>query len=99
MELEHDWDKRSVEFPLTEKSVVFEIGGYIGRWAREIAERYNPSLYVFEPQTWAYDQCRTALSLYPNAKVFPFGLGVESGFFPLGNYETDGCSLVNIPTD
>lgn len=97
--LEHDWDKRSVEFPLTQESVVFEVGGYIGRWAREIAERFDPELHVFEPQRWAYDQCRVALLPYPNATVYPYGLATERGVRPLGNFETDGCSLVNIPQD
>jgi FkbM family methyltransferase len=96
--LEHEWDKKSVDFPLTKDSTVFEIGGYEGRWAREIAKLYNPSLYVFEPQRWAYKKCEAALDGY-NAHLYNFGLATESGEFPLGNWETDGCSLVNLPGD
>ena len=97
--LEHDWDKDSVMFPLNGDSVVFEVGGYVGRWALEIAERYDPQMHVFEPQKWAYEQCRTALSPYPKTIVYPYGLAIERGKRQLGNFETDGCSMVNIPGD
>lgn len=96
--LQHAWDLDSVDFPLTEDSVVFEIGGYTGRWAKEIAERYNPLLYVFEPQPWAFDKCKEALSDYTNARVFPFALGLETAKLPMGNWETDGCSFMNAPS-
>jgi FkbM family methyltransferase len=95
--LEHEWDLKSVDFPLTEESVVFEIGGYVGRWAKEIAERYNPELFVFEPQMWAYRKCQEALVGFSHTYVFEYGLGVDSGVYPMGNWETDGCSLINIP--
>ncbi len=84
----------ALDWPLTPESVVLEVGGYEGRWARQIAERYNPRLYVFEPQQWAYDRCLQALKPFPSARVFNFGLGVESGEFPMGEFETDGCSFL-----
>lgn len=96
--LEHEWDLKSVDFPLTEDSVVFEIGGYEGRWAKEIAKRYNPLLYVFEPQPWAFAKCHTVLSDFSNTYVFSFALGLATTTFPMGNWETDGCSFVNFPS-
>ncbi len=96
--LEHEWDKLSVDFPLTKDSVVLEIGGYEGRWAQEIAKRYDPRLYVFEPQTWAYNKCVEKLYPYKNTRIYNMGLAVERGEFPMGNYETDGCSLTDIPS-
>lgn len=96
--LEHQWDLDSVDFPLTEDSVVFEIGGYEGRWAKEIATRYNPELFVFEPQMWAYRKCLEALKGFDHTYVFEYGLGLKTGVFPMGNWETDGCSLVNFPS-
>lgn len=97
MALEHDWDLESVDFPLTSKSVVLEIGGYCGRWALEIAQRYNPNIHVFEPQEWAFEKCLESLKDFPATKVYNVALGVESGSFPMGNWETDGCSFVNVP--
>jgi FkbM family methyltransferase len=95
MTLDNEWDKESVNFPLTRESVVFEIGGYVGRWAKEISERYDPYLYVFEPQTWAYIRLEQALIGYPKAQIFNFALGVTEGTFPMNQWETDGCSFVH----
>lgn len=97
MPLEHEWDLKSVEFPLNEDSVVFEIGGYEGRWSVEISKLYHPKLYVFEPQHWAWKKCTEALKPFESAHVYNFGLGTKSGEFQMGNWETDGCSFSNIP--
>lgn len=88
--IEHEWDRRALDWPLTRDSVVIEVGGFKGRWALQIAERYNPRLYVFEPQGWAADVCRVVLARY-NAQVFAYGLGITTGALPMGNWETDGC--------
>lgn len=96
--LEHEWDLKSVDFPLTKDSVVFEIGGYEGRWAKEIASRYNPDLYVFEPQPWAFEICQQVLSEFSGSRVFPFALGLTTAELAMGSWETDGCSFTNIPS-
>lgn len=87
-------NERSFDFPLTAASVVVEVGGYAGRWAREIAARYDPHLYVFEPQDWAFAKCVAALAPYPRARLYAYALGVQDGMFDLGNFGTDGCSFV-----
>lgn len=92
--IEHEWDRRALEWPLTPESVVVEVGGFKGRWALQIAERYNPHLYVFEPQPWAADVCREVLRPYRNAQVFAYGLGTHSAVLAMGNWETDGCSFI-----
>lgn len=89
-------DTFAVNWPINSDSVVLEVGGYQGRWAKQIAEKYNPHLYVFEPQDWAWEQCVSALKAYPNAQVLNYGLGLQTGRFPMGEYHTDGCSFVNV---
>lgn len=91
---DHPWDLQSIDFPIGKGCVAVEIGGYTGRWAKAIAEKYNPCLFVFEPQRWAYEICKKELSGFETAHVFNFGLGVENGRFPLYNFETDGASFV-----
>lgn len=92
--LEHEWDKMAIDWPmLTNKSTVLEIGSYRGRWALQIARRYNPRLFCFEPQVWAWDVCRNVLSNY-NATVLNYGLGIENATLPMGEFETDGCSFL-----
>lgn len=91
--IEHEWDRRSLEWPINGDSVVFEIGGYKGRWALQIARKFNPWLYVFEPQQWAYSCCEEVLQHYHKAEVFNFGLGVKDELVPVSGYFTDGCKV------
>jgi FkbM family methyltransferase len=90
--IEHEWDQRALNWPLSHDSVVVEVGGYKGRWALQIQERYFPNLYVFEPQPWAYEVCREVLG--KRATILPYALGTSSGPATMGEWETDGCSLV-----
>lgn len=90
--LEHPWDERAVDWPLNENSVVVEVGGYKGRWALQIAGRYHPRLYVFEPQPWAAQVCREVLG--KRAQVLALALGTASGVGVMSEWETDGCSLI-----
>lgn len=90
--IEHPWDARALDWPLTKESVVVEVGGYKGRWALQIAERYQPRLYVFEPQQWAARVCKAVLGV--RAHVLDFALGTTTGPVLMGEWETDGCSFV-----
>lgn len=91
--IEHEWDRRALDWPLWPDSVVVEVGGYKGRWALQIAERYTPLLYVFEPQPWAFQTLCEVLG--EQAEVLPYALGVEDAHLPMGEWETDGCSFVS----
>lgn len=90
--VEHPWDRRALEWPLDSTSTVVEVGGYKGRWALQMVERYSPRMYVFEPQPWAADVCRAVLG--DRAIVVNAALG--DAFKPtiMRAWETDGCSLV-----
>lgn len=90
--IEHEWDQKAVEWPLTQESVVIEAGGFKGRWALQIAERYRPKLYVFEPQRWAANVCRAVLG--DMAEVFQYGLGNANLIRPMEHEETDGCTFI-----
>lgn len=89
---DHVWDWRAIDWPLDFSSVVVEVGGYKGRWALQIAERYHPRLFVFEPQPWACNVCRAVLG--NRAQVYNVALGDQDGTFPMGDWEGDGCSFV-----
>lgn len=95
--VEHAWDAKALDWPLTTSSVVVEVGGYCGRWALQIAERYHPRLFVFDPQPWAVAVCRAALG--NQARVYNVALGDRDATMPMGRWGTDGCSLVNIVDD
>jgi len=87
-----------MDYHINSESVVFEVGAYEGAWSKAICNKYNPKLYAFEPQKWAYDNCVKLLKRYDNAKVFNFALGIESGNFKMGDFQSDGASLMKDET-
>jgi len=79
---------------INKDSVVFEIGAYDGAWARTIESAYHPRLYLFEPQKWAYERCVEAFKNKSNVRVFNFALGVFTGTGRMGDFQSDGASLM-----
>lgn len=90
--IQHPWDRRALDWPLTRKSVVVEVGGFKGRWALQIVEKFQPRLYVFEPQQWAALVCAEILGKYTT--TLAYGLGVRDEQVSMGGWETDGCSVL-----
>lgn len=92
-QLEHEWDLKSVEWELTPDSVVVEIGAYKGRWASIMCDLYGCRIYAFEPQMWALTE---ATKKFDNCKpmLFNYALGERDAMYEMGDWGTDGCSLV-----
>lgn len=93
----NEWDIKSFDFPLTPDSIVMELGGFNGRWCSEIARRYNPRLYVYEPQLWAYHKLTDLFKDSLNINCFNFGLGLRDAVLTMGEFGTDGCSFLPAP--
>jgi FkbM family methyltransferase len=68
-----------VDYPLTEDSIVLDVGAYRGDWAAEIAARYNPWLYLFEPITTNVELLRQRFHCNSKVVIFPFALGDGDG--------------------
>jgi FkbM family methyltransferase len=67
-------DPKRFDYPLTEDSIVFDVGGYKGDWACRIAEKYNPYIYVFEPVPCFCHVITERFKGNPKVFVFNFGL-------------------------
>ena len=39
----------NINYDLTDKSIVIDLGGYTGVWVKQIVDKYNPFVYVLEP--------------------------------------------------
>ncbi len=63
-----------ITYPLTEDSVVFDVGGYEGRWAGSIVNKYNPHVFVFEPVKKFYEICVERFKDSPKVYVNNHGL-------------------------
>ena len=64
-----------LNYPLNENSIVFDIGGFKGEFARDIYCKYNSAIYVFEPVPEFYGWIVEKFVNNSKVKVFNFGLG------------------------
>lgn len=83
----------ALDWPLDENSIVFEIGAYEGRWAKQMAEKFHCSIHAFEPQDWAVERCRENLNGL-DVEIYPYGLWTHDGKMIIGDYGRDGASLL-----
>lgn len=84
----------ALDWPIDEDSIVFEIGGYEGRWALQMAEKYDPWLFVFEPQHWAIEKMDDKLKNSDKSLLQDYGLWTHDAIMKLGDYGRDGASLL-----
>lgn len=78
---------------LTEKSVVFDIGGYVGEFAGSISMKYNCKVYLFEPHPKYYNICVDKFRNNPNVIPLNFGLSDIAGTFQLADSENGSSFL------
>lgn len=87
----------ALEWPIDENSLVWEIGGYEGRWAAQMVEKYNPYIEIFEPQGWAVEKMKERFKENPKITIHPYGLWVDNVWLRMGDYFTDGASVMKPP--
>jgi FkbM family methyltransferase len=73
----------SLDYALTEKSLVFEVGGYEGLWASKIAQKYDPYMHIFEPMKLFYDTIANKFQDNQKVGVFNVGLTDHNGLASL----------------
>jgi FkbM family methyltransferase len=81
-------DKFRYTYDLNKDSVVFDVGGYQGKWSSKINEIYGCKIYIFEPIKEYYDKLLTKFINNENIEVFNFGLS-----------NCDGDSIINLLDD
>jgi FkbM family methyltransferase len=62
------------EAPLDASSVVFDCGAFVGDWSAKIAEKYDPSLYLFEPNPGCFPGLYERFSGNAKVRCFEYGL-------------------------
>jgi FkbM family methyltransferase len=63
-----------MDYPLSEDSIVLDVGGYEGNWCAQIVTRFNPTIFVFEPVPPYYEAIAAKFASNPRVKVYNFGL-------------------------
>ena len=67
-----------LNYPLTESSVVLDVGGYRGQWASDIFARYLCTVHVYEPVTSFASQLRERYAGNQSIVVHAEGLAATS---------------------
>lgn len=80
-----------LDYPLSETSVVLDVGGYEGNWCAQIATRFNSNIFVFEPVPSYYEVVAARFASNPRVKVYNFGLSDKSETQTL-SVQADGSS-------
>lgn len=82
---EHDrWlkdDGRNLQYTfegIKPESIVFDVGVWTGLWTKEIAHRYNPNIFGFEPVRKFYRAVKEQFKSNSKIKIYNYGLGDEN---------------------
>lgn len=78
--LEADGDNTlRLDYPLSNDSIVLDIGAYDGKWAKRIYDKYNCSMYLSEPVSVYYNKAVTLFSGIENVHIDKTCVGTMSG--------------------
>jgi FkbM family methyltransferase len=70
-------------YDLNKDSVVFDIGGYKGDFASEVASRFQSKIFVFEPVEKFYLYTKARFKKNPTISIFQYGLGGKNETFEI----------------
>lgn len=84
-----------LDYDLNENSVIFDIGGYKGEFARDLFCKYQSQIYVFEPLTEFYNICVKRFIKNKKVKSYNFGLA-ERAFETEINVSDNASSIFNV---
>lgn len=65
-----------LNYPINEKSIVFDLGGYKGVWASNIFNKYGAEIWIFEPVQKFYNDIR--IKFFNNDKIKLFNIGLSN---------------------
>jgi FkbM family methyltransferase len=74
-----------------------EIGGFQGRWAHQMYDKFHCYISIYEPQMWAVERMRAQFRFVKDPekiRIYPYGLWTEDARLPMGEWNTDGCSVL-----
>ncbi len=62
------------EVAIDDRSVVLDVGAFTGKWAQNIVDRYDPSIYAFEPNPTSFARLQHRAASNPKLKPLQYGL-------------------------
>ena len=72
-----------LDYPLGAESVVFDLGGHKGEWAKRIHDRYGARVLVFEPVPRFHSNIQSLFRGNPKVEAYGFGLAEKDGMIQM----------------
>lgn len=95
-----DGDKTlRLNYPLNSKSIVLDLGGYIGDWAALIMCKYNCNIHIFEPINKFYNKIKDRFEFNDKIKLHHFGLSSYNDNVKIDAEKADSTSIFFINED
>jgi FkbM family methyltransferase len=70
----HGGDKNLIKHNIASEDIVFDVGGYVGVFTKNINKRSHPQIYVFEPVKKYYSVLQKKFGALSNIKLYNIGL-------------------------
>ena len=64
-----------ISYPLDEDSIVFDLGGFKGKYAEQIHKKYKSNIYIFEPLPRFITLIKENFQGNDKVRVFDYGIG------------------------
>lgn len=93
--VDHPNEEPRYDYKLNKSSLVFDVGGYEGKWSNEIYQKFNCKVWIFEPHPVFYKNLLERFSGIVQITVFPFGLGSKTEKLALSD-DTFSSSIFKI---
>lgn len=87
-------EKLSLDYEFTNKSLVFDVGTYIGSFTEKIIDRFDCIVYAFEPKNEYFNYLINKFEKNKNVKVFNFALSNFTGTTQISDIGA-GSSIIN----
>ena len=86
-------NKLLTNYPLTSKSTVVDVGGYLGVFSDNIVDKYNPNIYIYEPVKSFFKILKNKYLGNKKVTIFNYGLSNRNTIKKI-YLLADGSSLV-----
>jgi FkbM family methyltransferase len=67
----------NINYDLTDKSIIMDLGGFTGLWAKQMIDKYNPNIYIIEPIYDFYSEMVNKFSGNDKVHLMNVAIGVE----------------------
>jgi len=81
-----------LNYDLSEKSIVVDVGGYLGNWSQDIYCKYKCQIYIYEPIKSFAELIAKKFSNNPDVIILSYGLGSENAVQNI-TFDNESCSL------